>query len=240
MSPITYIVNVPERPNSIFSFKSLCFDEKLPYTIFVYQPIPNERTFCVFCSQLPFSPQPARPGLMSPAGSTPNLLHASMPTNPHHWSTTNLPATLDYPNHHPHLGYNTIGHPGHRQHHRHLAGFPGGTSGRIASNGFAAQPHLRHQPHHPQHHLGTIPGGIGSDAHQRGQPPHPGYIMAHTPEQIQSMLDKASSPSARNLGSTTFQYSPSSPRHAASCFNLVSAIVVWQCNRFISISGSKI
>ena len=69
---------------------------------------------------------------MSPTGSTPNLLAASMPRSPHHWSTTHLSQISDerLHHHHPHSphraamfdsGFRTIAHPGH--HNKQYGGY---------------------------------------------------------------------------------------------------------------------
>ena len=83
---------------------------------------------------------------MSPAGSTPNLLTASLPRSPHHWSTTHLPQVGDnsrgYHHHHLHQyqhsshlnnnsnrnhhqftsGYRTVPHPGYHSKHQQQHG----------------------------------------------------------------------------------------------------------------------
>ena len=100
--------------------------------------------------------QPARPGLMSPADSTPNLLSPGMPNNPHHWSTTHLAqfGSNDvgmrgmnggghaYGAPPSHMGFYTIGHP-----HHHFNRYRQPAHLQLARN------NLQHSPAHSQSYV---------------------------------------------------------------------------------------
>ncbi len=153
--------------------------------------------------------------LLSPTGSTPNLLNAAATSSymPHHWSSTNLPGGYEGQYNVPEGRYNvsegrfnTIAGHGHwhhaQRHHPHAAShYSPSAHGHFAyppSGGHTQLPHHAHTLPHPHtSSMSVLPTSGGSLGYSPGtgvyataQPKNPplGYIVAYTPEQIADLM----------------------------------------------------